>query len=64
MCIAEPACEGWYAEGSEVNGWYGFMDSFGYTGWLRGSNLLPLKRDSLPFSLKHEYCVAKQQDSR
>lgn len=60
MCIAEPAYEGWYTEGSEVNGWYGFMDNFGYTGRFLSSNLLPLKRDSLPFSLEHVCCVAKR----
>lgn len=60
MCTAEPACKGWYGEGSELNGWYRFMDNFGYTGRFQSSDLLPLKRDSVPFSLKHVYCVAKQ----
>lgn len=60
VCIAEPGCEGWFTEGSEVNGWYGFMDNFGCTGWFLSSNLLPLKGDSFPFSLSHVYCVAKQ----
>lgn len=61
MCIAEHACEGWYTKGSEVNGWYGFMDNFCCTGWFVSSNLLPLKRHSFPFSLRHVYCVAEQQ---